>query len=436
MSETAALIIGGGGREHALGLAVSPDVDRVYFTPGNAGTEQLENGVNLPPGDAVEFAKTNQVNLTIIGPEAPLVAGVADRLRAEGLTVFGPNAAAARLESSKIFACGFMGRHRIRYPATQLLTDPARVDAYTDGINTLDVVLKADGLAGGKGVVLPDTFEEMQQALHGMLTGELFDGAGKNAVLMQERLTGPEVSVFVISDGENFTILPYSQDHKRLKDGDEGPNTGGMGAYAPVPDNMISRRQHAQIYEIAEKTIAGMKADGIPYKGVLYMGLMLADKYDGAPAVIEYNVRFGDPEAQVVLPILEQAGVSIYELLASSDHRLDTSLIKVGSLAGKAALTVCLAAEGYPDSPVKGAVIEGLEGSYRDVLIHHGGTKMLRDSVIVDGGRVLYVTGFGESVDGAAARAYAAIGPEAVHFDNMQYRTDIGKQARRVQKEA
>lgn len=432
MAVESALIIGSGGREHAIGLSIADSVDQVYFAPGNAGTASIPNGENVDVKDSpVTFAKEHSVGLTIIGPEAPLVAGLADNFRYNRLDVVGPNANAAQLEASKSFACEFMKRQGIPFPSTHILTSTSQIDQFIRDLVPDEWVLKVDGLAGGKGVVLPESDEEMRATLYGMLSGELFDGAGKNCTLIQERLNGPEVSVFVMTDGENFVILPSSQDHKRLENGDKGLNTGGMGSYSPVPSSIVSPEQAAKIQEIAAKTVAGMKAEEKPYQGTLYLGLMLADEYDGDPVVIEYNARFGDPEAQVVLPILQQSGVDVYELFKSvADNRLNAESVQSGSLIGRSALTVCLAAEGYPNSPKKGEVINGLDKTYGGVVIHHGGTKRNEEAVVTNGGRVIYVTGTGETVDEAAAKAYAAIGPDGVNFAGMQYRTDIGKQAR------
>jgi phosphoribosylamine--glycine ligase len=434
MSERNVLIVGGGGREHQLGLSLANSVDNIYFAPGNAGTAAIENGTNLSMGPSdldgiVAFVKERDCELTVVGPEQPLVDGLADQL--EGHKVFGPSAEAAKLEGSKAFAVRFMREFGIPHPASDIIDNEVLKTRALLAATEKDVtkyVIKADGLAGGKGVVLPATQAEASDTLKGMFSGELFGGAGKECTVIQERLRGPEVSVFVISDGENFITLPLSQDHKRLKDNDEGPNTGGMGAYAPVPKSIFNSRQKEKIDEIVEKSIAGARLKGMPYKGVLYIGLMLAEEYDGDPVVMEYNVRFGDPEAQGVLPLLDRAGVDTYSLLHSSaEGNLRTSLIPE---IGGAALTVCLAAEGYPDSPRKGDTIYGLNQNYPNVIIQHGGTKQQDENIVTAGGRVLYVTGLGETVTESAVGAYAAIGEHGIHFDGMQYRTDIGHQAR------
>jgi phosphoribosylamine--glycine ligase len=432
------LLVGGGGREHALAaeMAASPDLDHIYCAPGNPGTAMLSKVENVAfgPGDIadiVSFAKENRAGLTVVvGPEAPLVAGLGDQLRAERISVFGPNAAAAQLEGSKAFASDFMHQYGIPQPESTTVRDMGEARAAMSGRAPGSVVLKADGLAGGKGVVLPATADEAEQTLQVMLSGQGFDKAGKNGVVIQERLTGPEVSVFVVSDGHRYSVVPFfAQDHKRRDTGDRGPNTGGMGAYTPVPKEMISDWQLAGIQDIADRTIGGMADQGMPYQGVLYMGLMLAEERDGGPVVIEYNARFGDPEAEVILPALTASGVDVYSTLRETAHG-HTPYLGAPQFSGRAALTVCLAAEGYPDSPKKGAVIAGLGADYPNVTIHHGGTKQAGNDVVTAGGRVLYVTGQGETVDAAAGAAYAAIGENGIRFAGMHYRTDIGHQAR------
>ncbi len=428
MSERSALIIGNGGREHAFAKTLGDNVT-IYVAPGNAGTALMSNVTNVDIDDPVAFVKEHTIDMTIIGPEAPLVAGVADNFRAAGLDVVGPNASAAQLESSKSFACDFMDKYGIAYPKSTLVHTMDEYNAITDDATT--IVIKADGLAGGKGVVLPESNAVAEATLEAMFDGA-YDGAGKNGVLIQERLSGPEVSAFALTDGTDFVLLPFAQDHKRLKDGDKGPNTGGMGAYAPVPDTIVSPDQAAKIRDIAKKTIDGMRAEGNPYRGILYIGAMLAEQRGGDPVVIEYNARFGDPEAEVVLTILANAGVDVYELLKSTDNKLDASLLDGLSL-DQSASTICFAAAGYPDSPQKGEEIIGLDTAFPDgVFVHHAATKLVDGKVVTSGGRVLYVTAVADTIDQAAASAYSVIGEDGVHFDGMQYRTDIGKQARNM----
>lgn len=404
----------------------SGDVERVYFLPGNAGTSELPYGCNVG-GDPLDVL----ADFTIIGPEAPLVAGMADRLRANNRLVFGPSAEAAKLEASKSHAIEFMRAQDIPHPKSVITNNPKDALAYVQSRDPSSYVIKADGLAGGKGVVLPKDLTEAIETVAGMTGGQLFDGAGQDGIVFQERLSGPEVSLFVISDGTNYTLLPLAQDHKRLLDGDEGPNTGGMGAYAPA-NPLLSQRQMQKANEIAAKSIFGMSERGTPYQGVLYIGLMLAKERAGDPVVIEYNCRFGDPETEVVLPLLEKNGINVHQLLrraaeGSINTYSPTALLELGG----AALTVCLAARGYPDKPEKGVAINGLDKEYQDVILHHAGTAWQGDKVITSGGRVLYVTGFGEDMDEAAARAYAAIGENGVSFEGMQYRKDIGSQLRK-----
>jgi phosphoribosylamine--glycine ligase len=441
MSERSALVVGGGGREHQLGLSIAGSVNTVYFAPGNAGTAAIENGVNLPIGpsnldEIAAYVKNHTIDLTVVGPEQPLVDGLADQLREQGSLVFGPSAEAARLEGSKADAVEFMRRHRIPHPLSDIIITRDEQLALMRHLQHNDrgaqeIVIKADGLASGKGVVIPANWHEAVDALHGMFSGKMFGEAGKKVVI-QERLSGPELSIVVICDGKgNYFKLPTSQDHKRLLNNDKGANTGGMGAYAPVPHSIVDYRQQAKVDEIIERTIAGASTDGTPYEGALYIGLMLADQYGGDPIVMEFNVRFGDPETQAVLPLLQQQGINTYDLLRSAaEGRLDPELYKSARKLGKAALTVCLAADGYPESPRKGDIIHGLEQDYLNVIVQHGGTKKDGSRIVTAGGRVLYVTGLGETIDEAAAYAYAAIGKKGIHFEGMQYRTDIGHQAR------
>lgn len=426
MSEKTALVIGSGGREHALVKSLGENV-KVFVAPGNAGTGLMSNVTNVTTDDPVTFAKENNVDFTIIGPDSFIAAGLADKFRAAGLSVFGASQAAGRLESSKSFASVFMERHGIPQPKSTTVHSASELSADTD---PLLIVLKADGLALGKGVVLPETAEEAQTILKEMLEGIGYEGAGKEGVVIQERLSGPEVSAFAVTDGTDFVMLPFSQDHKRLKTGDIGPNTGGMGAYSPLPESIVSPDQAAKIHEIAKKTIDGMKADGVPYQSVLYIGLMLAEQRGGDPVVIEYNARFGDPETQVMLTLLEDAGVDVYELLKSTDSTLKAGLLD-GITFNKTAITVCEAASGYPESPRKGDQILGLDTTLpAGTFVHHAGTKLEDEKVITNGGRVLYVTSIADTIDQAATNAYSVISENGVHFDGMQYRTDIGKQAR------
>ena len=436
MSEKRALLLGDGGREHQLAIELGGSVRTLYATGNNLGVAELPNGVNLAFGASeaekvVHFAQQKETDLVVVGPEGPLIVGIADALRAKGLSVFGPGYEGAQLEASKAFGVEFMRQFDIPHPPTHIMTNyDEAADLVAD--NPTGWVLKADKPAGGKGVVLPQSAQEANKTLKGMFSGQLFGGAGAEVVVIQERLHGPEVSVTAVTDGNNFVKLPYSQDHKRRDNGDRGPNTGGMGAYAPLPDGIVNDHQSSKIDSIIEKTIYGIRQLGMDYRGVLYIGMMLAEEYQGDPVVIEYNVRFGDPETQVVLPLTRSLGVDIYEMLKeTAKSQLQPGLNSYASRhPGETALTVCLATPGYPDNPRTDQLIRGLEKRYNGADIIHGGTKRLGQQVVASSGRVLYVTGRGQTADEAAANAYAAIGPQAINFDNMHYRTDIGHQAR------
>lgn len=430
------LVIGSGGREYELArqMTLSQDVRKVYVAPGNAGTAALEKGENVAIGptdvDAiVAFVQEKQVGFTIIGPDAAVAAGVGNALRDAGALVFGPTREAGKLESSKAFSSDFMNRHNIPQPASQVVRSLDEALAAIAGKAPETYVLKADGLAAGKGVVLPQSVDEAQIVLREMFSGESFDGAGKEGVVIQERLSGPETSAFAITDGKDFVLLPLSQDHKRLLDNDKGPNTGGIGTYAPVPKKIVNDKQLEKIRAIAKQTITNIANEGAPYQGVLYIGLMLAKERDDDPVVIEYNARFGDPEAEILLPLLHESGVDVADMLLQTAQG-NLSQVIVPETFSKCVLTVALASAGYPDSPRKGDEIHGLEKQYDGVIIQHAGTKREGEKWLTAGGRVLYVTGFGNTIDEAASKAYAAIGPEGIHFEGMQFRTDIGHQAR------
>jgi phosphoribosylamine---glycine ligase len=428
------LVVGSGGREHAIGLSLHQEGMEVYFSQGNAGTAEIGTNLGIKSADDISaFARQQAVDLTVIGPEAPLVDGLADRMRAEGLAVFGPSAEAAKLESSKWYATEFMDEFDIPHPVSGGVRSVEGALGFM-GSKVQEWVIKADGLAGGKGVVLPETEQEARDTLIGMFSGELYDGAGKDTVVIQERLHGPEVSVFVVTDGNGFIVLPFSQDHKRLKDNDEGLNTGGMGAYAPA-EGLVNEDQEEAIMDIARKTVGGLKARDLDYRGVIYMGLMLAEERDNQPVVIEYNVRFGDPETQVVLPLLQKQGLSVSWLFTEAALGNLKGFGNVASVRhlGFKALTVCLAAHNYPGTPRTKDAIYGLDREYDGVIVHHGGTAIADGRILTAGGRVLYITGLGENIDEAAANAYAAIGhdpSDGVYFDDMQFRKDIGWQVR------
>jgi len=420
------LVIGGGGREHAIAwkLAQSPRVAKVFVAPGNAGTARDAGLTNVAMTDVaalVDFARAESVALTIVGPEAPLAAGVVDTFRAAGLKIFGPTRAAAQLESSKDYAKAFMARHSI--PTAEYRTFRAAGDAhaYIDGRGA-PIVVKADGLAAGKGVVVATTREEAHAAIDRMLVGRALGDAGER-VVVEDFLSGEEASFIVMVDGRHVLPLASSQDHKRLGDGDTGPNTGGMGAYSPAP--VVTPAVHARIMrEVILPTIEGMAADGIPYTGFLYAGVMIDAA--GTPRVLEYNCRLGDPETQPIVMRLKSDLVDL--ALAAVGGTLDRVEAEWDRRAG---LGVVLAAAGYPDDPRKGAAIHGLSDVTGDThpacKVFHAGTALEGHDVVVSGGRVLCVTALGDSVRQAQRAAYDAVA--RIHFDGMQYRTDIGFRA-------
>jgi phosphoribosylamine--glycine ligase len=426
------LVVGSGGREHALsyGLNASEQVDKLYVVPGNAGTASLSKAENaqVEHSELAAFCKDMQVDFVVIGPDAAIVAGLGDQLRSRGISTFAPSQAAAALEGSKGFATEFMQRHGISLPPSQVVYDKAAAKAAVVAFGGPAVsVIKADGLAAGKGVFLPDTDEEASDAIDKIFAGEV-DGRGAQAVI-QQRYHGPEVSMFVLSDGMTHKIIPIPcQDHKRLLEADKGPNTGGMGVYAPLPKWLLSDDQLAKISTIADQTFAGMLAESTPYESVLYLGIMLAEELGGDPIVIEYNARWGDPETEVLVPLLMHCGVDIYEMLHATATGALASYELPATITGTA-ITTCLAVPGYPDKPVTGQVIHGLKKQYSDVVVFQAGTKHTDQGLITNGGRVIFVTGLGDNLADAQVAANQAIGESAIHFDDMQLRRDIGYQA-------
>ncbi len=418
------LVIGGGGREHALAwkIAQSPRVEKVCVAPGNAGTAN-EPGVENVAIDAMDFdaliafAHDNGIALTIVGPEAPLVAGIVDAFRAAGLRCFGPSAAAAQLEGSKAFAKDFLARHRIPTAEYRTFTEvePAILHINEKGA---PIVIKADGLAAGKGVIVAETLDEAHAAVRDMLEANAFGEAGARVVI-EEFLVGEEASFICMADGDRALPMATSQDHKRRDDGDRGPNTGGMGAYSPAP--VVTDEIYARIMrEIIQPTIDGMRADGVPFTGFLYAGLMISPA--GAPKVIEFNCRFGDPETQ---PIMMRLASDLTELV---DAALDAKLDGVNcEWDERAALGVVLAAEGYPANPRKGDVIHGLDKVPANAKVFHAGTRQEGDDVLTSGGRVLCVVGLGGSVSAAQKAAYAGV--DAISWRGMFCRRDIGARA-------
>ena len=420
------LVIGGGGREHALAwkLAGSKRLAKVFVAPGNAGTAREPGVTNVELTDIaalVEFAQKEPVAITVVGPEAPLAAGIVDAFRAADLRIFGPTRAAAQLESSKDFAKTFMARHRIPTAAFQTFSDAGAAHAYIDARDA-PIVVKADGLAAGKGVVVAATRDEAHAAIDQMLVGHALGDAGARVVI-EDFLDGEEASFIVMVDGRDVLPLASSQDHKRLADGDRGPNTGGMGAYSPAP--VVTPEIHAKIMrEIVVPTVDGMAADGIPYRGFLYAGVMI-DR-DGNPRALEFNCRLGDPETQ---PIMMRLKSDLLDLL---EHATSGTLERAEpEWDRRACLGVVLAAAGYPGEPRKGDVVSGLDGvtadAFPDCYVFHAGTALADRKVVVNGGRVLCVAALGDSIRQAQRAAYGAVA--AIHFDGMQYRTDIGFRA-------
>jgi phosphoribosylamine--glycine ligase len=416
------LVIGGGGREHALAwkLAQSPRVSKVFVAPGNAGTAAAEGISNVSqttiPG-LIEFSKAENIGLTVVGPEAPLADGVVDAFTAAGLRIFGPTKQAAQLESSKDFAKRFMMKHRIPTAEYATFDDAASAHAYIDS-HGVPIVIKADGLAAGKGVVVAASAADAHAAVDMMLVDNGMGAAGARVVI-EEFLEGDEASFIVLADALHALPLASSQDHKRLLDSDVGPNTGGMGAYSPAP--VVTPAVHARVMrEVIDPTIAGMRADGIPYTGFLYAGLMIAR--NGELKVLEFNCRMGDPETEPILLRLKS------DLLTLIDHAFDQTLHTVDAeWDPRVALAVVLAAAGYPDKPRTGDVIEGLPQSGEDYHVFHAGTALEGDRVVVSGGRVLCVTALGHNVRTAQKRAYEIAGQ--IRFDGVQYRRDIGYRA-------
>ena len=412
------LVVGSGAREHALvwALSRSPSVGEIWVAPGNPGIAALADTVDLPVTEVeaiADWAAAYRIGLVVVGPEAPLALGLADLLRARGIPVFGPNRAAAELEWSKAFAKDFMRRHGIPTAAYHVFTE---AEAALEFARSADypLVVKADGLAAGKGVLICASPAEAEAAIRSVLVERVYGAAGERVVI-EEFLDGEELSVIALVDGERIAMLPPARDYKRLKDGNRGPNTGGMGSYAPVND--LSAGLLREVREsILEPTVAGLRAEGRPYRGALYAGLMLTPS---GPSVLEFNCRFGDPETQVIVPLLDGDVAEL--LLACAEGWLDPRLVR--TVPG-AAVCVVLAAEGYPESPRRGDVILGIDGAaFSGAHVFHAGTSLRDGQLVTAGGRVLSVVATGFNLDQAVDRAYAAA--SLVDFPGMQMRHDI-----------
>ncbi len=415
------LVVGSGGREHALcwKIAQRPDTE-VYVAPGNIGMVDVATLVNIKVDDIaglVDFAKAEGIDLTVVGPELPLTLGIVDAFQEAGLACFGPNKAAAKLEGSKAFSKELMKKYGIPTAAFDTFTDVEKAKAFVDEIG-VPCVVKADGLAAGKGVIICMTREEADKAIEDMLTDHAF-GDASATIVIEEYMVGPEVSVLAFADGKTVLPMVSAQDHKRIFDGDKGPNTGGMGAYSPAP--VYTEALSAEVNKtIIEPTIAAMAAEGTPFTGILYTGLMLTEK---GPRVLEYNVRFGDPETQPIMVRMKSDIVELFQ--ACVDGKLDEATLEWHD---EAAVCVIMASGGYPASSEKGVPIHGLDDiAAEEAIVFHSGTAEKDGEIVTNGGRVLGVTAKDATIKGAIDKAYAAV--EKINFDHMQFRRDIGARA-------
>jgi len=424
------LVIGSGGREHALvwKLAQSKLATKIFCAPGNPGIAQLAECVPIAPTDIAklaDFVQLKCIGLTVVGPEAPLCAGIVDYFQARRLRIFGPSKTGAQLEGSKVFSKKFFLKHGVPTGRAEIFTDANAARACVRSWGA-PVVVKADGLAAGKGVIVAKTVAEAEQAIADIMEKKVFGAAG-DQLIVEECLVGEEASVMALTDGKCFRILAAAQDHKRIGDGDTGPNTGGMGAYSPTP--VIDKIPTEQLRNIFERTLAGLQADGIDYRGVLYAGIMLTK--DRGPMLLEYNCRFGDPETQVVLPRMD------FDLAEACRAVADGALGEMTlNWKPEAAVCVVLASGGYPGDYAKGKLITGLDEAAKlpGVTVFHAGTKAgPNGGVVTDGGRVLGVTALGDGIAGAVSRAYEAVA--RIRFDGMQYRRDIAARALRAKQE-
>ena len=418
------LILGSGGREYSIGLAISKEETEhnLYFMPGNGATTQLGKNINIKDySELSQWAKENNIELTIVGPEQPLVDGVVDIFKENGLTIFGPSAAAAQLEGSKVYMKNILKKYNI--PTAAFIETQNKDEAFNfiDSMTKTPIVVKADGLCAGKGVIIAMSKEEAKEAVAGMLSGESFGEAG-NAVIVEEYLDGYELSIFAICDGENYVVLPAAQDHKRIGDGDTGPNTGGMGAYAPTP--LVNDAIYTKVEErVIKPTLAGMKNEGAPFEGVLFIGVMVVD---GEPIILEYNVRFGDPECEILMPLLENPVSELF--YKGATKQLNTFDLKMKDEFGVA---VVMASANYPYGSSEPAeiIIDEIhdEELKSNSHISFAGVTAQDDKLLATGGRVLLCVGFGENIELARNRAYALCGQ--VHFVGKKIRTDIAYQA-------
>jgi len=422
------LILGSGGREYSIGLAISKEAEKhnITFCPGNGATDKFATNINIKDyNELATWAKENQIDLTIVGPEQPLTDGVVDIFKEQGLTIFGPSKDAARLEGSKVYMKNILKKYNIPTAAFIETDSKNEAHAFIDSMQRTPIVVKADGLCAGKGVIIATSKEEAKEAVDGMLSGESFGDAGSK-VVVEEYLDGYELSVFAICDGENYKVLPAAQDHKRVGDGDTGPNTGGMGAYAPTP--LVNDDIYKKIEQrVIRPTLDGMKQEGAPFEGVLFIGVMVVD---GEPIILEYNVRFGDPECEILMPLLE---TSVSELFyKGATKQLDTLDIKIKDQYGVA---VVMASKNYPYSSSEPAEII-VDEIHDEILkenshISYAGVEKDGDTLLATGGRVLLCCGFGDSISEARNRAYALCGQ--VHFAGKKCRTDIAYQALRME---
>ena len=418
------LVIGSGGREHALAwkFSQSAQVEKVYAAPGNPGMEEIAECVKIDVLDQeklLQFAKTERIDLTVVGPEVPLMEGITDRFRQENLNIYGPSAAAARLEGSKVFAKNFFKKYHIPTADYQTFSDMAQAMEYARACikRSGKVVVKADGLAAGKGVMIAESLQDAEKAVREIMEDKQFGEAGRQ-VVVEEYLDGEELSFFAISDGENFIPFLTAQDHKRVFDHDEGPNTGGMGAYTnpPIYNETLKERI---IHEVIQPTLEGMKKEGCPYQGTLYAGLMITPE---GPKILEYNVRFGDPETQVLMPMLKSDAYELFE--AASTGRLKDFPIEVYE---EGCVCVVLASKGYPGKYETGKEITGLDQLEASTMVFHAGTKREKNTLVTAGGRVLSVVCRGKDTREAVEKVYQEI--KKIHFDGMHYRTDIAHRA-------